>query len=176
VLPVTTLMSPRHVMDTVYLQRLELGVLATFRFFGLSFGERNLASDLSMVTYPLFKAALLVISAAWDAQWAYARAYRNEVVEVPMDLAPGVPAFRIDSATQVPIDPTFPKSVFQVPWIICLSAKHAAGVRVAREILTERTPDGGLLMSVTTDRLDPMNPAHVRRARILAETLIACTS
>ena len=144
--------------------------------FNLSFGEWNLASDLSIVTYPLFKAALLVTSAAWDAQWADASAYRNEFVRVPMDLAPGVPAFRIESASPVPIDPTFPKSMFHVPWIIYLSAKHAAGVRVAREILTERMPDGGLLMSATTDRLDPMNPEHVRRARILAETLIACTS
>jgi len=30
-------------------------------------------------------------------------------------------------------------------------------------------------MSATTERLDPMNPEHVRRARILAETLIART-
>jgi hypothetical protein len=49
-------------------------------------------------------------------------------------------------------------------------------VKIAHEILTERMPDGGLLMSATTDRLDPMNPEHVRGARILAETLIACTS
>ena len=42
--------------------------------FDLSFGEYNLASDLSIVTYPLFKAAVLAISAAWDAQWAYAQA------------------------------------------------------------------------------------------------------
>jgi hypothetical protein len=56
-----------------------------------------------------------------------------------------------------------------------LSAKQAAGVTPPREILSERTADGGLLMSATTDRLDPTNPEHVRRARILAETLIACT-
>jgi hypothetical protein len=30
-------------------------------------------------------------------------------------------------------------------------------------------------MSATTDRLNPMNPEHARRARILAETMIACT-
>jgi hypothetical protein len=30
-------------------------------------------------------------------------------------------------------------------------------------------------MSATTDRLDPTNPEHARRARILAETLIACS-
>ena len=139
------------------------------QFLELSFGEHNLASDLSIVTYPLFKAGLLAISEAWDARWAYAQAYRNEVVKVPVDFAPGVPAFRIDTATQVPIDPAFPKSMFHVPWIIYLSAKYVAGVALAREILTERTPDGGLLMSATTDRLDPMKSraraagAHPRR-------------
>jgi hypothetical protein len=142
--------------------------------FQLSFGEHNIASDLSIVTYPLFKAALLAMNAAWNSQYAYASAYRNEFIKVATDLAPGVPGFRIDTARQVPIDPTFPKSIFHVPWIIYISAECAAGVTLAREILAERTPDGGLLMSATTERLDPMNPEHVRRARILAETLIAC--
>jgi hypothetical protein len=145
------------------------------QFFGLSFGEHYLASDLSMVTYPLFKTALLAISAAWDAQWSCARAYRNEFVQVPIDFG-GAPAFRIDTAPQVPLDPTFPVSVFHIPWIAYLSAERAAGLKLTPEILTERTPVGGLLMSATTERLDPMNPAHVRRARILAETLIACTA
>jgi hypothetical protein len=157
---------PRHVSFTVSTKR---------QSFDLSVGEYNIASDLSIVTYPLFKAALLAISAAWDARWAYAQACRNGVVKVPIDFGHGVPAFRIDSVPQVPLDPTFPKSIFHVPWIIYLSAQHAVGVTPAREILTERTPDGGLLMSATTERIDPTNPEHVRRARILAETLIAQT-
>jgi hypothetical protein len=143
------------------------------QFFALEFGDYYVAHELSIVTYPLFKAALLAISAAWDAQWAYAQACRrNAAVAVPIDIAPGVPAFRIDSAIQVPLDPTFPKSIFHVPWMVYLSAEYAAGVTLGREILTERTPNGGLLMSATTERLDPTNPEHVRRARILAETLI----
>jgi hypothetical protein len=145
------------------------------QIFELSFGEHNIASDLTIVTYPLFKAALLAITAAWDAQWSYAQAIRNDFVKVPVNFAPGVPAFRIDTAPQVPLDPTFPKSIFHVPWIIYLSAQPAAGVSLAPEILTERTPDGRLLMSATTERLDPMSPEHARRARILAETMIACT-
>lgn len=142
--------------------------------FTLSFGEHNLPSDLSIVTYPRFKAALLAISAAWNAQWSYARANRNESVFVPIDFG-GAPAFRVDSAPQVPLDPTFPISVFHVPWIAYLSADRATGLKLTPEIVTERTPDGGLLMSASTERLDPMNPQHVRRARILAETLIACS-
>ncbi len=157
---------PRHVAFTASTKR---------QNFDLSFGEHNIASDLSVVTYSLFKAALLAISSAWEAKWAYAHACRNDVVMVPIDFGPGVPAFRVDSAPQVPLDPTFPKSIFHVPWIIYLSAERAAGVTLAREILTERTADGGLLVSATTERLDPNNPEHVRRARILAETMIACT-
>lgn len=140
----------------------------------LSFGEHNSASDLTIVTYPLFKAALLAISATWNVQWACAHAYRNEVVTVPIDFAPGVPAFRMETAIQVPLDPTFPVSIYYVPWIVYLSAERAAGVMLAPEIFTERMLDGGLLMTATTERLDPMNPEHARRARILAETLIAC--
>jgi hypothetical protein len=43
------------------------------------------------------------------------------------------------------------------------------------DITTGRTPDGGLLMTVTEDRLDPTNPEHLRRASTLAETMIAQT-
>lgn len=143
------------------------------QFFELEFGDYYVAHELSIVTYPLFKAALLAISAAWRAQWAYAHACRRDgAVAVPIDIAPGVPAFRIDSAIPVPLDPTFPKSIFHVPWMAFLSAEHAVGVTPGREILTERTPDGGLLMIATEERLDPTNPEHVRRARILVETLI----
>ncbi len=156
-------------------RRVAFSVSTSRQSFALSFGEYNLASDLSIVTYPRFKTALLVISSAWDAQWAYANARRNDVVKVPVAVAPGVPAFRIDSAPPVLLDPTFPKSVFHVPWIVYLSAERAAGVTLGCEILTERRPDGGLLMSATTERLDPMNAKHVRRARVLAETLIPRT-
>jgi hypothetical protein len=46
---------------------------------------------------------------------------------------------------------------------------------VTPEILTEHTLDGGLLMSVTTQRFDPANLEHVRRARALAEMMIERT-
>lgn len=141
----------------------------------LQFGEWNVASDLSIVTYPLFKAALLAISAVWSVQWACAQAFRLGAVTVPIDFAPGVPAFRMDSVAQVPLDPTFPRSIFHLPWMAYLSAERAADLTVTRDIAAERTGNGGLLLTVTTNRLDPTNPEHVRRARILAETLIACS-
>ncbi len=140
----------------------------------LEFGEYDVAPDLTIVTYPLFRAALVAINAIWDAPWACAQAFRSGAVAVPMDLG-GVRGSRIDGVTQVPVDPAFPRSIFHIPWIAYLAAPLAAGVQLAPEILSERTPDGGLLMTACEERLDPNNVEHARGARILAETMIACT-
>lgn len=139
------------------------------------FGHRYIEPpDLTVVTYPLFKAVLLAINAIWRAPWACAKAFRSGTISVPnVEIVPGLVATKIEGVTQVPLDPTFPKSIFHIPWIAYLSAEHAVGITLSREILTERTPDGGLLMSATTDRLDPDNPEHVRCARIIAEAMIA---
>ena len=69
--------------------------------------------------------------------------------------------------------PLFPYSRFHIPWIAYLSAPLASGLQLPAEIATERTPDGGLLMTATKERLDQANPEHLRRARILAEIMIA---
>ncbi len=135
---------------------------------------RGVLPDLSVVTYPLFKAALLAINSIWKAPWACAQAFRSGTVAVPIDFG-GVQATRIDGVIEVPSDPSFPYSIFHVPWIGYLSEQLAHGITLTPEILTERTPDGGLLMIAAQERLDPANPEHLRRARILAETLIAAT-
>jgi hypothetical protein len=140
----------------------------------LQFGRLWDPPDLTIVTYPLYKAALLAINAIWRAPWACAEAFRSGTISVPgVEIVPGLVGTRIDSVERVPLDPTFPYSIFHIPWIAYLSAEHAAGVALPSDILTERTPDGGLLMSATTQRLDPDNPEHVRRARIIAEVMIA---
>jgi hypothetical protein len=140
----------------------------------LKFGRSLEPTDPTIVTYPLYKAALLAINALWRPRWACAFAFRVDTISVPhAEVAPGVVGTRIDSAVAVPLDPTFPYSVFHIPWIAYLSAADAIEVTLPRDILTERTLDGGLLMSATTDRLDPDNPEHVRRVRILADLMIA---
>jgi hypothetical protein len=53
-----------------------------------------------------------------------------------------------------------------------LSAERAAKVRAPAGIVTERTPDGGLLMIAAETRLDPQDPQHMKRSRALAELLI----
>jgi hypothetical protein len=123
----------------------------------LQFGEWDVPPDLAIITYPLFKAALLAINNAWRPLWASAHAFRVDYGETL--LASGVPLF--------------PYSRFHIPWIAYLAAPLAGGVALSPEIRTARTPDGGLLMIATEDRLDPTNPEHLQRARIIAETMIA---
>jgi hypothetical protein len=134
--------------------------------------------------YAASKAALLAINAAWHPRYAFAYAYgahaflprrwrpagntprikraglayRVGSVRVPFRLG-SLEAHQVKGVPQVPDDPTFPDDYY-IPWIFYLSAPFAAGLKVASEIQTERTPDGGLLMIAAEDRLDPTNPAH----------------
>lgn len=117
--------------------------------------ELGSPSDPTVVTYPLYKAALLAINASWPPPWACAYVFRVHYYDEP--LAPGAPLF--------------PYSKFHITWIGYLSAPLAKDLELPPEILTERTTDGGVLMSAVEERLDPGNPEHLRRARILVETM-----
>lgn len=138
----------------------------------LDFGDYKLAPDLTIITYPRFKAALLAINAAWHPEYAFAYAHREGFVRAPFKLG-SLEAHEVKCVPQVPDDPTFPDD-FYIPWLFYISAQFASGLKVTPEIQTERAPDGGLLMIAAEDRLDLSNPAHIRRSRILAEMLIAC--
>jgi hypothetical protein len=124
----------------------------------LKTGHWKVLPDPSIVTYPIFKAALLDTIAIWPPTWASAYAFRMDYETE--SLAPGAPLF--------------PSSVFHIPWMGYLSAPLTTHlVLPPSEIVTERTPDGGLLMIATEDRLDPTSPEDLRCARIIAETMIA---
>jgi hypothetical protein len=125
----------------------------------LETGGYKVAPDPCIVTYPFFRAALLAINATWSPPWSCAQAFRVDYHEVP--LFPGAPLF--------------PYSRYHIPWVAYLSGPLAEGVKLPTEIVSERTPDGGLLMTATKERLDPTNPEHLRCARVLAETLITRT-
>lgn len=137
----------------------------------LKFGGFDVLPDPTIVTYPLFKKALLAIKAIWGAPWVCAYAFRFGTRAVPVNFG-GVEASRIESLEAVPSDPSFPYSIFHIPWIASLSMELGSHLSLPADIVTERTADGGLLMSATTDRLDPNRPEHARRARTLAEILI----
>jgi Immunity protein 52 len=130
------------------------------RITSLQTGDWKVPPDPSIVTYPIFKNALLAINAIWPPVWASAYAFKVDYFETP--LAPGAPLF--------------PYSRFHIPWMGYLSASLTTRMILPPpEIVSERTADGGLLMIATEDRLDPTNPEHLRRARIIAKTMIAHT-
>jgi hypothetical protein len=125
----------------------------------LELGSFRSPSDPAVVTYPLYKAALLAINASWPPPWACAYAFRSYYYDEPLSLGA----------------PLFPYSTFHITWIAYLSAPLAKGLELPADILTERTLDGGTLMIAAEERLDPANPEHLRRARILAETMVKHT-
>ncbi len=116
------------------------------------------AADPSILTYPIFKGALLAII----AQWPYPMAAR---------------LFRVDYSTTplTPGAPLFPYSIFHIPWIAYLPAALAGGSAGPPGILTERAPDGGLLLIAAETTLDIANPEHMRRSRAIAEFMIERT-
>jgi hypothetical protein len=76
-------------------------------------------------------------------------------------------------APDAPGIPSFPSSSYGIPWLSYLSKPLAAGLTPPPGLLSERTPDGGLLMIAAEDRLDPTNPEHMRRSRAMADIMIA---
>jgi Immunity protein 52 len=125
----------------------------------LQVGELTATTDPQIVSYPLFRKALLAIIATWQAPWGCANVFRMDYWEEV--LFPGAPLF--------------PYSRFHIPWVAYLSPKLATGFALPADIRIERVHDGGLLMTATEQPLDPTNPEHLRRARGLAEALIART-
>jgi len=78
-----------------------------------------------------------------------------------------------DESPLIPGATLFPYTRFHIPWLAYLSAPLASDFQLPAEIRSERTPDGALLLTATEERLEPTNPEHLRRARLLAETMIA---
>jgi len=112
----------------------------------LETGDYKTLPDPALVTYPLFKAALLAINVGWPPVWACAYAYRLDYDKSP--LFPGAELF--------------PYSAFHIPVLGYLPASRATGLTLPP-------------MSATEDRLDPSIPEHWRRAGMIAETMVART-
>ena len=129
---------------------------ARINHYNLEVGSQSMPPPPSILSYSLFRSALLALIKIWPAPWANMRV--SPWGEDPPSLPDGS---------------AFPYSGFQMPWFSYLCAERAAKVTVSPAILTERTPDGGLLMIAAETRLDPDNPQHLIRSKMLAEIMIA---
>jgi hypothetical protein len=103
-----------------------------------------------LITLPVFRPALLAIAEAWDATWC--AAYPWDIIDLWPKPGPGQPHFRM-------------------AWITYLSARFAPLVTPPRSAISERLPDGALLMIATEERFDIANPAHLAVARDIEAAL-----
>jgi hypothetical protein len=128
----------------------------SLNYFEFEVGSQYAPPKPPLLRFDLYKFALLKGLSIWPAP-------------------SGVAYYRLMTAGQAEgcIDPTFPYSGYHIPWMAYLDADLSKKASVPAEIATERTPDGGLLMIATEEVLDPMNVEHMRRARIIAEIMIA---
>jgi hypothetical protein len=109
----------------------------------------------ALVTYPIFRGFLLAMVSVWSPPWVSARC---SIWGRKPPTLPGLPPF--------------PYSGFQMPWISYFRPEVADKLGPLTDLMTERTPDGGLLITATTDKFDPTNPEHMRPSQRMAEMLI----
>jgi len=114
--------------------------------FETAYGE---PPDPAIVAYPVFRQVLLTIVSNWEVD--YAQAYSHEI----MDAWRPIPWRRY----------------FDLSWMTYLSARLAKQITPPTDVLTERTPDGGLLMIAAEETFDVANPRHMAAARSIVKSL-----
>ncbi|MGH6813215.1 MAG: Imm52 family immunity protein [Methylocella sp.] len=103
--------------------------------------------DPAVITYEIFKPALLAMVGAWNPVCAMS------CPDALFKLVPGNTYFH-ESWIQ-----------YLCPWLASLVTPPPAPV------IVEHLPDGGLLMSATTETFDVENPAHMAAAREIAAAI-----
>jgi hypothetical protein len=109
--------------------------------------------DRDLVTYPIYRGALETLASIWPLPWMEAYVF------LP-DLIPRI--------TEPMVSPPIPPSRdLNFSWILYLSAPLAAGLTPPADLICDPTPGGGVILSAVRDRLDPENPDHIWRSRLL---------
>lgn len=114
------------------------------------------APDPAIVTYAAFRSAVITVGSIWPCPWLNAYVFSDSYW----------------TTSPVPGAPPFPYSLFHMAWMSYLSAPLAKGLVPPPELIAEPTPGGGMLLIAAEDRLDPTDPEHLRRSRMLAEIMI----
>ena len=121
--------------------------------------------DKALLTQPIFRGALQALVVNWPC--VYATAYA-----IDLDMPP-IPVIRSHAdLMRVAAEPDPPPPLF-LRWIAYLSAPLVEGFSPPNELISERTPGGGLFLTATSDFLDPKDPVQRRRALRLTAILSA---
>jgi hypothetical protein len=100
--------------------------------------SERIVPDAAIVTYPIFRAALLVLAEAFDVTWC--RAYPND-----LEIAP--------------------KEFFNAGWMTYISPRFATLITPPITAIVEHRPNGALFMAATDETFVTENPKHVAVAR-----------
>jgi hypothetical protein len=96
--------------------------------------------DPAIITFPIFKAAVLAAAETFDAIWS--TAYSKDLMM--LGLGP---------------------SYYRLGWISYVGPRFAHLITPPSSAIVERRPNGGLLMAATDEPFSVSNPAHVAAAR-----------
>jgi len=116
-------------------------------------GDLSRPPDRDLVTYPIYRGALEVLASVWPLPWMQAYVFLPDLIP------------RITEPMVTP--PIPPGTELHFPWMLYLSAPLAAALEPPADLICDLTPGGGVILSVVRDRLDPENPDHLRRSRLL---------
>ncbi|MGA8170101.1 MAG: Imm52 family immunity protein [Methylocystis sp.] len=111
-----------------------------------TFSSADPRPDADVVAYPVFYSALRAIVDAWDP--VRAGAYSQQLIQLN------------ESASRFP-----------AAWIQYLCPWLAEKITPPSTVLAEHSPDGGLLMTATTETFDIDNPAHIKAAQDIAAAM-----
>jgi hypothetical protein len=112
----------------------------------LTTSANNSNPDADVVSYQIFRPALLAIVDAWEP--VRAGAYSQQLIQLN------------ESASRFP-----------PAWIQYLNSWLAEKITPPSTVLSEHLPNGGLLMSATTETFDVDNPAHLKAAQDMAAAM-----
>ena len=102
-------------------------------------------TDASIVTYDLFRSAMLAIIEAWDVTWC--ASFPTDIMKFWPPAGSGHP--------------------FKLAWMTYVSPRFASLIRPPRGIESQAVAGGGVLMVATRERFDVTNTGHMAAARAI---------
>ena len=105
-------------------------------------------TDASIVTYDIFRSAMLAIIEAWEVDWCLS--YPTDLMDFWPKKRPG----RIRMA-----------------WMAYVAPEFASLIRPSPDIETQTVAGGGLLMVATRDRFEVTNKGHLKAARAIVTAM-----
>ena len=138
--------------DTTTPRSVSVGASAAHQYGGYNANRAHIQTgwrvepEPSIVTYAVFKPALLALAEIYEVDWC--SAYPDDI----MDLWPR-------------------KQLYRMPWMCYIKPAWAPLITPPKTAIVEHRPNGGLFMAATNETFIRANPAHLSVARDIEAAL-----